>query len=225
MSDAAHLCETRQAYDLVAPDYAELLRDHLATQPWDQVMLARFADQVATDQVGPVGDLGCGPGRVTSHLHQLGLDVFGMDLSPAMVAVARAQFPDLSFVEGSLLALDVEDGTLGGIVAWYSIIHTPLHDLPGIFAEFARVLAPGGSILLAFQVGDNEAVALRHAYGHDLRLDAYRLSPVYIIDLLAAAGLVIEARLLRQPEPPETTPQAYLIGRKPPGTPVDRAGP
>jgi len=81
-----------------------------------------------------------------------------------MVAVARRAHPDLRFDEGSMTALDLADGVLGGIVAWYSIIHTPPQRLPVTFTEFHRVLGPGGHLLLAFQAGD-EKVHLEHGYG------------------------------------------------------------
>jgi SAM-dependent methyltransferase len=109
-------------------------------------------------------------------------------------------------------ALDLADGAVGGIVAWYSIIHTPPAHLPAVLAEFHRVLAPGGHVLLAFQAGD-ERVHLEEAYGHAVSLDAYRLLPDSVVVLLRTAGLVTGARLLREPQAPETVPQAYLLGR------------
>jgi SAM-dependent methyltransferase len=148
------------------------------------------------------------------------LTAFGIDLSPEMVAVARRTHPDLRFDEGSMTALDLEDGALGGIVAWYSIIHTPPEKLPVIFAEFHRVLAPGGHLLLAFQVGD-EPRHLEHAYGHAISLVAYRLSPGHVAELLSQAGLDVDARLIREPyerEKPRQGQQAYLLVRKPGGS-------
>lgn len=111
-------------------------------------------------------------------------------------------------------ALDLADGVLGGIVAWYSIIHTPPQRLPVTFAEFGRVLSPGGHLLLAFQAGD-ERVHLEQAYGHRVSLDAYRLPPGRVAGLLGQAGLAVHARLLREPDGPEKTQQAYLLARKP----------
>jgi SAM-dependent methyltransferase len=127
-----------------------------------------------------------------------------------MVAVAREAHPDLRFDEGSMLALDLDDGVLGGIVAWYSIIHTPPDRLPIVFAEFHRTLGPGGHLLLAFQAGDAR-VHLDHAYGHEVSLDAYRLSPATVCELLRESGFVVSARLLREPGERETTQQAYLL--------------
>jgi hypothetical protein len=103
---------------------------------------------------------------------------------------------------------------LAGIVAWYSVIHIPPELLPELFDEFCRVLAPGGQLLLAFQVGD-ERRHLEHAYGHAISLDSYRLPPERVTDLLNRAGLDVHARLVREPEKPETVRQAYLLARKP----------
>jgi len=214
VTEPASLRATRVAYDIVAADYAVLLRDELDRKPLDRALLHTFAELVRADGNGPVADLGCGPGRVTAHLRDLGLSVFGVDVSPAMIAVARASHPDLRFDEGLLAALDLPDGDLGGIVAWYSIIHTPPEDLPVAFAEFHRVLRPGGHLLLAFQVGDAR-VHLEQAYGHAVSLDAYRLSPETVSGMLRESGLVVNARLVREPDEPEKDQQAYLLARKP----------
>jgi SAM-dependent methyltransferase len=217
MDEPPYLRATRTAYDTVAVDYAELLRTELAAKPLDRALLGAFAELVQAAGVGPVADLGCGPGRVTAHLASLGLRAFGVDLSPAMVAVARQAHPGLRFDEGLLTHLDVADGALGGIVAWYSIIHTPPEDLPRVFAEFHRVLGKNGELLVAFQAGD-ECVRLEQGYGHAIALDAYRLPPDRIAGLLDAAGFVVYARTLREPSGPEKTRQAYLMARKQPTT-------
>jgi len=176
MDEPSHLRATRESYDLVALDYEELVRDELAAKPMDRAVLGVFAELVQAAGSGPVADVGCGRGRITAHLRSLGCDVFGVDLSPGMIAVARGRYPELRFGEGSMAALDLADGSLGGLVAWYSVIHTPPDLLPDVFAEFRRVLTSGGQVVLAFQVGD-ERVHLEQAYGHWVSLDAYRLHP------------------------------------------------
>jgi SAM-dependent methyltransferase len=210
VSEPADIEATRTAYDKVAADYEVLLRDELAEKPVDRAMLGIFAEQVAAADSGPVADLGCGPGRVTAHLATLGLDAFGVDLSPGMVAVARQAHPGLRFEVGTMAALDIPDASLAGAVAWYSIIHTPPERQAGIFAEFARVVRPGGWLLLAFQVGE-EVVHLQHAYGHDIDLHTRRQSPERIRGLLENAGFAEFARLVRQPVAPEKSAQGYVL--------------
>jgi SAM-dependent methyltransferase len=215
MTEPSFLSSTRAAYDIVAADYAEQFRAELAAKPLDRALLAGFAELVRTAGVGPVADLGCGPGNVTAHLHALGLSTFGVDLSPEMVAVARRAHPGLRFDEGSMTALDVPDHSLGGIVAYYSIINIPEERLPEIFAEFHRVLAPGGHLLLAFQVGD-EQVHRTEAFGHDISLVFHWRQPERVAELVSQAGLVMVARLLREPDETEKLQRAYLVAQKAP---------
>ncbi|MET8244553.1 class I SAM-dependent methyltransferase [Streptomyces sp. NPDC005202] len=214
MTDTDFLTTTRRFYDTVVDDYADRFRGALAARPLDRALLAGFAELVGKGG-GPVADLGCGPGRVTAYLDSLGLPVFGVDLSARMVELARREHPGLRFEHGSMLALDVPDGGLAGAVAWYSIIHTPQDRLPALFAEFARVLAPGGHLLLAFQVGD-EPLHLDRPFGHPVSLDFHRRRPERIAELLEAAGLDLRSRTVREPDTTtgESTPQAFLIARK-----------
>jgi SAM-dependent methyltransferase len=207
-----HLAETRTAYDTVAASYAELVGHALAESPMDRAVLGVFAEQVLAGPGGPVADLGCGPGRITTHLHGLGLDAFGVDLSPGMVEVARRQYPRLRFEVGSLAALDLPDGGLAGALAWYSLIHTPPEGQPAVLAEFARVLRPGAPLLMAFQAGADEPVHHQQGYGHSISLHGWRLDPDRIAELVGTAGFEVRVRVLREPEPPmEKARQAYLL--------------
>ncbi|MET7617370.1 hypothetical protein [Streptomyces sp. NPDC005408] len=58
-------------------------------------------------------------------------------------------------------------------------------------------------------------VRLEHAYGHAPSLGVYRLPPDRVAEQLAGAGLVEVARLVREPDRRENTPQAFLLARKP----------
>ncbi|HEY8913298.1 class I SAM-dependent methyltransferase [Lacisediminihabitans sp.] len=213
MTEPSDVSATRRAYDEVAVDYAVLLRHELAGKSIDRAMISAFSELVQAYGNGMVADIGCGPGRVTAHLDSLGLTTIGIDLSPGMIAVARKDHPTLRFEEGTMEALALEDGSLGGIVAWYSIIHTPPERLPVVFAEFARVLAAGGYLLIAFQSGD-EPRHITRAYGHDLDLDAYRLPANRLTVMLADSGLAVHSQLHRAPDDSEKTPQAFLLARK-----------
>ena len=215
MTDSTNDDSVRNAYDTVAADYSELLRAALADKPFDRAMLVAFAEVINAGSSRPVADLGCGPGHVTAFLHGLGLNVFGMDISSQMVAMAKREYPALGFEVGSMRALALGNGVLGGITAWYSIIHTPPAQLPATFDEFSRVLVDGGYLALAFQVG-SECVHIKQGYGHSVSLDAYRMDPDDVTDLLGSAGLIVEARLVRQPDAKEKTPQAYLLAQKGP---------
>lgn len=209
MTEPSSLQDTKVAYDAVAIRYAGLFSDILETLPLERALLTAFADLVRAG--GPVADLGCGPGHLTAHLNGLGLDAFGVDLSSEMISLARQAHPDLRFEEGSMTALDVEDGALGGILAFYSVIHTPPRQLPGVFEEFERVLKPGGHVLLGFFAGDDRQP---QEFDHKVTL-AYRWSPDGLADLLSQAGFEVVARLVREPYEGERGRQGQLLVRKP----------
>ncbi|WP_329220063.1 methyltransferase domain-containing protein [Streptomyces sp. NBC_01485] len=205
---------TRTFYDAVAEDYADRFRDELAARPLERAVLTAYAEFVGAG--GRVADLGCGPGRTTGRLASLGLDVSGLDLSESMLAIARRENPGIRFEQGSMLKLDGHaDGSLDGVVSFYSSIHTPVDELPALFAEFHRVLTPGGHLLLAFQVGD-EPRTHDHPWGHPVTLDFERRRPERMAELLTSAGLTVRSRTVREAETDlgESTPQAFLIARR-----------
>ena len=140
---------TAAAYDAIAVRYAEFVRGELDGLPLDRAVLAAFAEHVRGSGGGLVADLGCGEGRIGAHLAGPGLDMLGIDLSPALTRIARATHPGLRFAVGSMHALPLRDGALAGAVSWYSVIHAAPGDLPAYFAEFARVLRPGPDVTRA----------------------------------------------------------------------------
>jgi ubiquinone/menaquinone biosynthesis C-methylase UbiE len=204
------LTATRSSYDRVAVAYADLARDELAGKPVERSVLALFASVVD----GPVLDVGCGTGMATAHLHGLGLTLSGVDLSPGMLAVAREQLPELDFTVASMLALPHADAAFAGVVAWYSTIHVPDDLLPTALSELARVLWPGGHLLVAFQVGD-EPRHMTNALGHDIELTFHRRRPERMAELLADAGVPVTATTVRVAVDAELTPHAFLLARKP----------
>ncbi|MGW1728475.1 class I SAM-dependent DNA methyltransferase [Streptomyces sp. NPDC002306] len=213
---AAFITATRASYDAIAHDYAARFPDGLGGLPVDRSLVVAFAELVKERGAAPVADLGSGPGDVTARLHGLGVPVFGVDLSPRMVALARKAHPALRFHVGSMTSLDLPDATLGGVLALYSIIHIPDDHLPALFAEFHRVLQPGGHVLLGFQSGDEEGgLHLSERFGHEISLDYYWRTPDTVADLLAKTGFRLQARLLRGPLADETRPRAFLLARRP----------
>ncbi|POM27649.1 putative S-adenosylmethionine-dependent methyltransferase [Actinomadura rubteroloni] len=200
----------RAAYDAIAVPYAEMFRTVLEDRPADRASLALFAELAGG---GPVADVGSGPGRVTAYLRGLGCDVTGIDLSPEMVALARRTFPDVPFRQGAMAGLDLPDGALGGLLAWYSVIHIEPDAVPSVFAEFHRVMAPGGHLMLGFQVGD-EPLRLVEPFGRPVSLDFHRLDPDRVAAQLEAAGFAVRVRTIRAPEGRENVPQAHLLARR-----------
>ncbi|MQS13673.1 class I SAM-dependent methyltransferase [Streptomyces kaniharaensis] len=200
---------TAAAYDAIAVRYAEFVRDGLARLPLDRSVVTAFAELVRAAGAGPVADLGCGPGYVSAYLRDMGLDVFGVDLSPALVEIARETYPGLRFDVGSMDALNVADGELGGVVSWYSLIHTPPELIPSYLAEFRRVLAPGGHVLLGFFESEGAPVT---AFDHKVAT-AYRWPIDGLADLAGEAGFAEVGRMLREPGEGERYRRGHLLMR------------
>jgi SAM-dependent methyltransferase len=209
---AEHLSATMEAYDAVADEYAEVARDYLDPLPLDRAFLAAFAECVrnansgsntdgsdADAAAGPVAELGCGPGYVTAHLANLGLDIFGVDLSPAMIDIARKSYPHLRFEVGSMNALDIAGASLQGVAAWYSIIHAPPQEVPAYLAEFSRVLAPGGHLVLGYFEADGGPIA---PFDHRVAT-AYRWPTDELAALATEAGFAEVGRMIREPHADE----------------------
>ncbi|MFD6155359.1 class I SAM-dependent DNA methyltransferase [Nocardia sp. NPDC060256] len=207
----ADVDNTRNAYNDIADVYAEFVKNHLDKQPHDRAMLAVFAELLQAKGSGAVADIGCGEGRLTAHLHGLGLPAFGIDLSPAMIALARQQYPELSFAEGSMEQLALGDASVRGLVAWYSFIHLPPERMPEVLAEFYRVLEVEGHALLAFFATDTPGTV--EAFDHKVAR-AYRWSPERLAALLRDAGFTVHTRMVREPDPGERFQQAYLLVSK-----------
>ncbi|MDR6979153.1 SAM-dependent methyltransferase [Streptomyces sp. 3330] len=216
MAEHHTLRVTREAYDAAAPAYAQLFRDSLRDRPLDRAILVAFAESVGASGGGRVADLGCGPGHVTAFLDEAGLSVFGVDASPVMIESARQAYPRLRFDVGSMAALDIADGALGGVLSRWSVIHTPPPELPVVLAEFHRVLAPGGHLLLGFSATDG-ASRPTQVFDHTVT-PAYRWWPDHLAAMLRESGLAEVARMVREPQPTDRRQfqEVHLLARKAP---------
>ncbi|MBK3574022.1 class I SAM-dependent methyltransferase [Streptomyces sp. MBT65] len=207
---------TRSSYDAIAPAYSAEHPDGLGEGPVETALLTAFAELVRTAGAeAPVADVGSGPGYVTARLNALGVQAFGIDLSPHMVALAREAHPRLRFQVGSMTSLDVADGTLGGIIALYSTIHIPDADLPRVLAEFHRALRPGGQVLLAFQASEGEHIHMTERYGQEIALDYYFRTPARIATFLTEAGLTLAAQARVEPTGQQRWGRAFTLAHKP----------
>ena len=179
-----------RAYDARAEEYVALLGRVELLAPADRTLIVRWAGSLG----GPLLDAGCGPGHWSALLARSGRQVLGVDVSQRFLDHARRTHPGPAYVRGSLTALPVRDGSVGGVLAWFSTLHVAPVGLPHVLAELRRVLAPGGSLLLGYADG-----SAGEAYAHAVTT-AWFTSRDALRPPLAALGLEVVEHHARHDE-------------------------
>jgi SAM-dependent methyltransferase len=204
--------DLRESYDAAAETYAEQLAAELDHKPLDRHLLNRFAEAAAGR--GLVADFGCGPGHVARYLHERGVRVVGIDLSPDMVRVAAKLNPSLEFRIGDMRRSDLPDASLAGAISFYSIVHFDSSELGTVLKEMRRALQPGGLFLVSFHVG-NQVVHVDELFGTAVSLDFRFLVPSEVIGALESAHLTVLEQVEREPYEGTEYPsrRCYLLAR------------
>ncbi|MFN8074570.1 MAG: class I SAM-dependent methyltransferase [Kineosporiaceae bacterium] len=191
-----------EAYSAVAELYIERIGRLDAVPTEDPPVIARHLAGLD----GPVLDVGCGPGHLTAFLHEAGADVTGIDPVPAFLAHARTAHPGVAFEAGSFAALARPDASVAGVLAWFSLIHTPPGEVDAALAELRRVLRPGGVIVVGFFSWD-----VCEPFPHKV-VTAYRWPVDELSARLASAGFAELERAVRMPSG-EHRPYAVHVAR------------
>jgi len=211
----ADLDAVRESYDRVADNYAHMVATtglgDIRRHPWLKASIDAFADTVG--DLGPVLDVGCGPGTVTAYLAERGLDVSGVDLSPRMIENARRLHPECRFSVASATDLDLAEASLGGVLGWWSLFNLPRDVLPQVLALFAHALKPGGHFITATHVGDEDAVRTEGYGGVPVSWTTYKWRPEPLVDLIEQAGLCPVAEL-RLPAEEQTGPGLVVMAKR-----------
>jgi SAM-dependent methyltransferase len=206
--------DTKFSYNQVSSDYAEKFKDEMDDKPFDRDCLDRLAREVG--DLGPICDMGCGPGQIARYLHRKGVKTLGVDLSPKMVAEAQRLNPEIHFHQGDMLSLPDEENSWGGIAAFYCIIHIPREQIVDALREMKRVLRPGGLLLVTFHIGQ-EIKHLDEWWEKPVNLDFAFYLPSEMEAWLREAGFELVETLVREPNPEVevATQRAYVFARKP----------
>ncbi|PSQ45446.1 SAM-dependent methyltransferase [Halobacteriales archaeon SW_7_68_16] len=140
----------RQAWDEVAERYARS-RDPTGSDAAliDDLLAALPSDPFVVD---------IGPGDGARTLANLPEGALGVDISRRGLALAADRVPRARLLQGDMASLPVADGIADGVTAYHAVFHVDREDHPAVYREFARVLRPGGRLLMTLPGGRFETV-------------------------------------------------------------------
>jgi SAM-dependent methyltransferase len=204
-----HLRHVTRYWDDTADKYLGLFRDELLGKPYDRAVLDRFA--AALGRRARVCDAGCGPcGHVAAYLARHELLVFGIDISPRCVALARHEQPSVPFDVMDMGALSLEDGSLDGIVGYYALHNQPKSTLPSVVREFRRVLRAGGRLLIVAKEGSGEGW-IDDPLGSGTKVFWAAFTGDELVALAASNGFSVEGCAVREPQPDEIAARRIYV--------------
>ncbi|RPE78087.1 MULTISPECIES: class I SAM-dependent methyltransferase [unclassified Frondihabitans] len=191
------------SYSRRAEEYTQRLGSLSVAHASDVQLITSWAEGVD----GPLLDAGCGPGQWTGYLAERGLDARGIDQVREFIEHARVTHPRARFDVGSIDALPDSAGSLAGVLAWYSLIHHEPASIRQPLAEFARVLRPGGELLVGFFTGP-DVEPFDHAIA-----TAYRWPPEALAAVLREAGFEVIETHTRTAATSTPRPHGAMLAR------------
>jgi ubiquinone/menaquinone biosynthesis C-methylase UbiE len=141
----------REAWDAVADDYARMRNPDGPD--------ADLLDELVADlpEGATVLDVGCGDGART--LANLPAGTVGLDFSRVQLGLARDRIPDAPLLQADMTTLPVADDAVDAVTAYHAVFHVPREQHPAVYREFARVLRPGGRVLMTVGRGSGNSTA------------------------------------------------------------------
>ncbi len=209
-----HSDKVENLYDTVAKEYAETFSGEHEKKPKDQEILHRFSIEIGDRR--PIWDFGCGPGQTSEHLRNLGIEISGLDLSEHILEQARTIHPKIHFRKGNILALEFENDSIAGAVAFYAMVHFTDEQVETACHEIFRVLQPGGIVLFSFHIGE-ETIHLDEFLGKNVDIDFMFFTTDFIFGCLEDSGFEKIEIIEREPYPgvEYESPRAYVFAIKP----------
>jgi ubiquinone/menaquinone biosynthesis C-methylase UbiE len=154
--EAYNAMEVKNCYEKTATEYAAAFSNELAGKPLDRLLIQRFVSELVP---GPVVEFGAGSGHIAQYASELsGSVILATDICYASIDLGKSLYPKLRFMQCDMLASGLEASSYSGVLCFYGTVH---FDYPQIFlamSEWYKLLIPGGLLLWAFHVGQDESL-------------------------------------------------------------------
>ena len=181
-------------YNAVSKKYSEIFCNELNERPLERKLLDMFVERIPHDEI--IIDAGTGPGEIAGYMGKSRNNIIGVDISEGMIKCAKNNFPEVKFQVQDMLALDFKDDSIGGVTAFYAIVHFNYLQIERSLKEFFRVLKKGGMLLLTFHNGD-ETIHCESFHGIKADIDFKLLDPEKVVSIILKTGFKITERLVR----------------------------
>ncbi|KAK4499476.1 hypothetical protein PRZ48_009991 [Zasmidium cellare] len=205
----------QDGYDKMAEKYDDWTREEPRFRKHYTEILIKNLPANAT-----VLEIGCGAGApVLEMFANSGAKVLANDISTAMIELAKKRCPDATFMPGDMTALDIAPSSLHAVAAFFSIIHLPREEQPGMLSKIHGWLADGG--MTAFTLACMDASEIRSTFfGQDMFWSSFDVKSSKA--MVQAAGFqILEAEVLedgkdRDPDDPDHGVQfLWILAKKP----------
>ncbi|QSW99378.1 class I SAM-dependent methyltransferase [Haloterrigena alkaliphila] len=133
----------RRGYDALRETYAA----ERSADGREREIIESFLESLS--EPARVLDAGCGQGTPVLHRGRESMSIVGVDFSRGQLELAATAVSEEPLVQGDLTALPVGDAAVDAVTALHSVIHVPLEEHRTVVDEFARVLRPGGRVLVS----------------------------------------------------------------------------
>jgi SAM-dependent methyltransferase len=141
----------QDGYDVVAGEYAgwAVRIENPARRRWVDFLLENLPEDA------PLLDLGCGNGLSSTRELAGRFTVTGVDVSARQLEYARRNVPRATFLQTEMSQLDFPPGSFAAVTAFFSIIHLPRDEQPGMFRSIQDWLLPGGYLVVVMGAADS----------------------------------------------------------------------
>jgi ubiquinone/menaquinone biosynthesis C-methylase UbiE len=201
----ARAAEQARAFDRIGSRYDEIFPHKDGQLAGGRWLLERL----------PAGarvlDVGCGTGLPTARqLVESGVEVVGIDISPVMLDLARANVPGARFVQADVLDVDPGLGPFDGIVAFFSLLMLPRAQIPMALERMCRMLRTDGRVVLGMVEADLDDVPIPFV-GSTIRVSGYPRDQLRSV--VEGAGMLVEeqAELAYDPAGPGAPPEVQIF--------------